>query len=545
MKFVWFYDVGAKPFTCMVEVPEYVTCKFRHKDDPEPCGNQIPVSRDTLRLIRPEVPQFATQCAVCKRMFFFDKELSKAIIDELYGGIVPPKDGESGSQTGDAGGDPNFEQEVAATRETKPAKKETKTPSTGGADQILPYNTLADAVIEGMKHFGYVGGKWPQTHVVIRQFIDTIPAYQNDQGIQYILAQFGVKSGHTALIAQLALGTQSAMPMPTLPAAGGTGTSPFVVPGVTGNDQIRVIPTPGGGQIIMMPSGATPAAPVIQAPAPARADGPSYEDVFDANGKVVKRRYFGVQAGHAEQKGDPSGIGAMREMVSAMKDLGLLPDRSAAKDPHVEELEATVEDLKETIHDLQADRGGGARGRDPTIERLQAQVERLTSELDAKREKELTDTIGGLQQQIAAMQSSMEADREGRSKRGLSDRQFELEKGSQNLKTITDTVESGLAKVIQPLIDVNQQSIKLNGLVMLRQQELNDGVMPGTYVRLLTGAPEPSDADVQNTIARLRAKREAMQQQAATPPAPAPEPVPAPVPEAKKKLNLIVQERSP
>ena len=139
------------------------------------CGVEIELLKENLVVMRPEVPLLAAICPVCGGSNILKKVLSIQLVDDFFEGSVE---------------DVEIEE-----------------------DPMLPVSeSIADKVANALKLVGYEGKKWKKPVSVIKEFVQTVPMYQQPEGLQQLLATWKIDAHHIPLIIQRVFGSTEMQP---------------------------------------------------------------------------------------------------------------------------------------------------------------------------------------------------------------------------------------------------------------------------------------------------------------------------------------------
>ncbi len=233
---------------------------------------------------------------------------------------------------------------------------------------------------------------------------------------------------------------------------------------------------------------------------------------LDDEGKVKKRIIKGgARSGASTEKPDDQTL----KLLTTLKDLGLIPgqqQRSESQTAKVpDEIHQTLTQLKEAIIDLGSsmqDRPDKSENEDikrmsDTVNRLTEQIQTYEKEKRDNETKALKDDLSQVKSMISGLQERRRGDEPAS---GLSDGQFNTHTHHKNLETITESAEHIGDKIASPLNEILKNQQKINSFLVLRDFEHQDGVAPGTYMKVLAPTTSPGDGEVQNTVKRWQDK---------------------------------------
>lgn len=465
--------------------PEIILCKRKMKGDgdtPIECGAEVPLTRETLKVLNPKVPTLTAICPDCGYSNALTKDVSAPLAERF------------------------FSNEVKAAAGMKSAGAISTVDD--DLDDFRPAAKIAKGVTSTLKLFGpYKGAKWDERMRAITDIIMNTPHYQTPQGVYNLLLTFGIDAGHLNIILQRAfsMGTQ-----------GTTGQLPDVI-GLPGNPQIlqQLIPgAPSGiaGSVQQLPGGQVIIVPPTAQPGGAsdhhNDDSDVVEEILDKSGNVARRIVRRSSRG-----GSGSAIEQMAAMVAVMKDLGIVGgpgnQPTVAQDPVISGMLTQMQGLLDVVSGLKNDQDR-MRSQDSTKE-LRDMIVGFEEQIQQLREEKHDNELRTLKDRLAQIES-------GASVRRLEGAPGEpIEKTKLNLQHDTinkagDRAELLIMKAIDPLIEMQKTQMKVNALLLIRQVEQQDGVNPGTYTRTLaesSAVNEPSDDEVaaQKSAWQERARR--------------------------------------
>jgi len=260
------------------------------------------------------------------------------------------------------------------------------------------------------------------------------------------------------------------------------------------------------GQVIIIP----PAPPATPAPQPQRESDDTVTIVETVeDGKVVSRtikQKASAQSGvpAAEQK---SSADELKSVMGILKEFGVIgsttnpnPSPQAASPEITKTLEkissvlATIGNERSSAHLDSTDRESAA------ATQYKNELKDLNDEIKKMREDQHKVEMSSLKDEVSAMRRLVE----NAPANGLSDFQFGVDSKQKNLKMISDIVASTGNKIVEPLIELQMMQGRFNGLLAVRQLELEDKVAPGTYLSALATKQDVPDEVVSNTLKTWR-----------------------------------------
>ncbi len=233
---------------------------------------------------------------------------------------------------------------------------------------------------------------------------------------------------------------------------------------------------------------------------------------LDDEGKVKKRIIKGgsKHAAQTEKQEDQT-----LRIITMLKDFGLIQtphNRTEQQTSSVpDEIRDTLAQLKDAIIVLGSpNRDQTSKPQNEEIKQMSATVSKLTEQIQQyekeKRDKEnqtLRDELAEVKNMIANIDTRRGSDVAAA---GLSDAQFGLHTQNKNLTTVTESVEHFGDRITAPMNEILRNQQKMNSLLLVRDIEKQDGVAPGTYMKVLTPTISPNDGEVQNTVKRWQDK---------------------------------------
>lgn len=459
--------------------PQIILCKRKSKgegDVPVECGAEVPLIKENLRVLNPKVPSVAAICPECGYSNALTKDLSAPLVEKYFSDEVKA---------------------AVALKSPGALPDDTEDP-----DDFRPAAKLAKNVIDTLKILGpYKGPKWVEKLRAIADFIQTTPAYGTPQGVYGLLLTFGVDAAHLNMVIQRAFsGVNAGLPGQSPEFIGLQGPPQFMQPlvqGATGSYGGTVQQLPGGQVIIVPPT--TQQGVITDR---GSEGGDVIEEILDKSGNVARRIVHRSARG-----GGGSAIEQMAAMVAVMKDLGVVGSPGGAppvQDPVIQGVLEQMKGLIDVVSKIKTDQDM-LRNRDTT--------------------KELQDTLAGFEKQIQELRDEKHdtelrtlLDRLNQIERG--DRKYRdsggpeepIEKTKMTLQHDTvnkagDRAEALVLKVMDPLIEMQKTQMRVNALLLIRQVEQQDGVVPGTYTRTLSepaSSHEPTDDEVESQKKRWR-----------------------------------------
>ena len=442
------------------------------------CDTDIPLIRENLIVLRPEVPLLSAKCPECGKTKILTKDVSIGLVD-LY-----------------------FKDELEELNEIEAESCD---------GPLMPSKDLSEMVEETLGLLGYKGKTWKDKIKAIVEFVKSGPMYQTPQGLHQLLAAWKVDAQHIPMVVNKVFGAtdgQSQMPQYGNPVNAGTP-----MPNYPGSVSNTPGPVGAGYSVTQAPNGQVIVLPPPTAPTPTVKKTPESDDTIiieeklGKKGEVVSRvikQKATPTAPAAEQK---SGIEEFGSMINLLKDAGVIGNRTepAPPPPAVSpEIAQTLDKISGVLNTLSNTQSA-------------ARVDRDDRDSDASRQyktemKELNDEIKQMRDdqhkaEMSSLRSEVNALREhatNSSTSGLNDFQFEIDSKQKNLQTITEAVESTGSKLIEPLIEMQSMQAKLSGMLAVRQLEMADQVPPGTYASAIAPKKDVSDDEVSSTLKTWR-----------------------------------------
>uniref|UniRef100_A0A6M3MDP4 Uncharacterized protein n=1 Tax=viral metagenome TaxID=1070528 RepID=A0A6M3MDP4_9ZZZZ len=280
-----------------------------------------------------------------------------------------------------------------------------------------------------------------------------------------------------------------------------------------------------GGQILLIPSmqqpqNQYPGQPIIINPGGNQSDRNvrdsndegTITEVLDEEGKVTKRIIKGGsrQAAPVEKSEDQT-----LKIITMLKEVGLLQTPQSRTEPQSaripDEIHQTLDQLKVAIVDMGSSlRDRPAKSENEDIKKMSETVNRLTDQIQTyekeKRDNEtkaLKDDLSQVKGMIAGLQDRRSGDAPAA---GLSDSQFGTHTQHKNLETITESVTHVGDRITHPLNEILKNQQRMNSLLLVRDIEKQDGVAPGTYMKVLMPSASPGEGEVKATVQKWQDK---------------------------------------
>lgn len=452
-------------------------CK-RTTNDGE-CATEIPLLKENLKVMRPDVPLLCAICPSCGQSHILKKDMSKILADQF------------------------FTEEIADGIK-KPAKQVQKDDE-GTPDDFRPSSKLAASVASTMNLLGYKGEKWKEKINAITEMVRSVPSYQNAQGMYGLLAGWGVDSQHIQMIIQrtFSMNADSQGPFPP-----NITVMPQNYPQqpVFGQQQASGQPTfmqtPGGG-IVIVPQQQNLPPSMHEIPD----TGETVEEILGKDGKVAKRIIRRSSRAGSEIS---SPTAAMVEMITALKDLGVIGQRAEAAAPISPEMRVMADamlKLTEIVTQVKKDVDGSREGAVST--KTEQMIERLQEKIDSLEEDKYASQVADLKSELESVRRDARESRDHSPRSGESFEHTKAKLQHETIESLGDRAETIAVKALDPLIKMQEMQMKMNAVMMLRGMEQQDGVLPGTYINTIrdaTTAPEPSDNEVQSQKDRWKQK---------------------------------------
>lgn len=237
---------------------------------------------------------------------------------------------------------------------------------------------------------------------------------------------------------------------------------------------------------------------------------------LDDDGKVKKRIIKGGsrQAVQTEKQEDQT-----LKIITLLKEFGLIQtpqNRTEQNTSNVpDEIRETLTQLKEAIVVLgSSNRDQTSKHENDEIKQMSATVNKLTDQIQQyekdKRDNEtkmLRDELSQVKSMIAGIDTRRGSDVPAA---GLSDAQFGLHTQNKNLTTVTESVEHFGDRITAPMQEILKNQQRMNSLLLVRDIEKQDGVAPGTYMKVLTPIVSPGGDEVNATVKKWQQKAASM-----------------------------------
>lgn len=440
------------------------------------CETDIPLVKENLVILRPEVPLLSAKCPECGKTRVLTKEISQGLVD-LY-----------------------FKGELDELSEFE---------DMGSEGPLMPSKDLSNMVEETLGLLGYTGKVWKPKVKAIVEFVKSASTYQTPQGLHQLLAAWKIDSQHIPMIVQKVFGSldsQGQIPQYNLPQTAG-----YQVPNYTGATGAPTVPIGAGysmaqtpqGQVVVLPP---PTPPDTSKQKPGSDDTVIIEEkVKDGKviGRIIKQK-ASAQALAPEQK---SSTTELASIITLLKEVGVIGNTSKPEPmPPVEspEITKTLEKISSVLATLSNAQPSSRVDRDDhesaATRQYKDELKELNTEIKQMREDGHKAEMSSLRDEINNMRRLVD----GAPAKGLSDFQFGLDSKQKNLETVTDVVKSTGDKVIEPLIEMQKMQARLNGMLAVRQLEMEDQVAPGTYISVLAPKQDVTDDEVNNTLQTWR-----------------------------------------
>ncbi len=233
---------------------------------------------------------------------------------------------------------------------------------------------------------------------------------------------------------------------------------------------------------------------------------------FDDEGKVKKRIIKGgsKQAAAVDKPEDQT-----MKIFTTLKDIGLihLPQQRTEQQPAriPEEIRETLDQLKDAIVVMSSSlRDKPAKSENEDIKRMSETVNKLTEQIQTYEKEKRDNETKTIKDELTQVKGMIEGIRDRRSgdvpAAGLSDSQFGAHTQHKNLETVSDSVTHMGDRLTYPLNEILKQQQKMNSLLLVRDIEKQDGVEPGTYMKVLIPAASPGEGEVQATVKKWQDK---------------------------------------
>jgi len=443
------------------------------------CETDIPLIRENLVVLRPEVPLLSAKCPECGKTKILTKDVSIELVDLYFKGDLDDLD-----DLEDISCDGPF----------------------------MPSKDLSKLVEETLDLLGYKGKKWKDKVKAIVEFVKSGSTYQTPQGLHQLLAAWKIDVQHIPMIVEKVFGTtdnSGQMPQYNFPNNMGCQTPNY--PGPTG---AQPAPVGAGYSMTQAPNGQVIVLPPPTAPTPTIKKTPESDDTIiieekvgkkgEVISRVIKQKATQAAAPAAEQK---SGLEEFGSMLNLLKDVGMIGNRTepAPPPPAVSpEIAQTLDKISSVLNTLSNTQSVARVDRDDydsdVSRQYKIELKELNDEIKQMRDDQHKAEMSSLRSEIDAMRDSVV----NTSPSGLNDFQFEIDSKQKNLQTLTEAVESTGSKLIEPLIEMQSMQAKLSGMLAIRQLEMADQVPPGTYASAIAPKKELSDDEVNSTLKTWR-----------------------------------------
>ena len=443
------------------------------------CDTDIPLIRENLIVLRPEVPLLSAKCPECGKTKILTKDVSIGLVD-LY-----------------------FKDELEELNEIEDESCD---------GPLMPSKDLSEMVEETLGLLGYKGKTWKDKIKAIVEFVKSGPMYQTPQGLHQLLAAWKVDAQHIPMVVNKVFGAtdgQSQMPQYGNPVNVSTP-----MPNYPGSVSNTPGPVGAGYSMAQAPNGQVIVLPPPTAPTPTVKKTPESDDTIiieeklgkkgEVVSRVIKQKATQANAPAAEQKSAIEEFGAM---VNLLKDAGVIGNRTepAPPPPAVSpEIAQTLDKISGVLNTLSNTQSAARVDRDDrdsnATQQYKTEMKELNDEIKQMRDEQHTAEMSSLRSEINALRNNAT----NSSHSGLNDFQFEIDSKQRNLQTITEAVESTGSKLIEPLIEMQSMQAKLSGMLAIRQLEIADQVPPGTYASAIAPKKELSDDEVSSTLKTWR-----------------------------------------
>ena len=443
------------------------------------CDTDIPLIRENLIVLRPEVPLLSAKCPECGKTKILTKDVSIKLVD-LY-----------------------FKDELEELNEIEAESCD---------GPLMPSKDLSEMVEETLGLLGYKGKTWKDKIKAIVEFVKSGPMYQTPQGLHQLLAAWKVDAQHIPMVVNKVFGAtdgQSQMPQYGNPVNAGTP-----MPNYPGSVSNTPGPVGAGYSVTQAPNGQVIVLPPPTAPTPTVKKTPESDDTIiieeklgkkgEVVSRVIKQKATQSTAPAAEQKSAIEEFGAM---VNLLKDAGVIGNRTepAPPPPAVSpEIAQTLDKISGVLNTLSNTQSAARVDRDDhdgeVSRQYKTELKELNDEIKQMRDDQHKAEMLSLRNEVNAIRDHAN----NASPSGLNDFQFEIDSNQKNLQTITTAVESTGSKLIEPLIEMQTMQAKLNGMLAIRQLEMNDQVPPGTYASAVAPTKDVSDEEVSDKLKMWR-----------------------------------------
>lgn len=283
-------------------------------------------------------------------------------------------------------------------------------------------------------------------------------------------------------------------------------------------------PIPGGGFLLIpsmqQPQNQYPGQPIIINPGGNQGDRNVREsgdegtitEVLDDEGKVTKRIIKGGarQVAVADKPEDQT-----LKIITMLKEVGLIQPQQQRTEPQTakvpDEIRQTLEQLKDAITVMSTSmQGRSAKSENEEIKQMSATVNRLTEQIQTYEKEKRDNETKSLKDELSQVKVMISDIRDRRSgdapATGLSDVQFGTHTQHKNLETVTESITHMGDRITQPMNEILKNQQKMNSLLLVRDIEKQDGVAPGTYMKVLMPAASPGEGEVKATVERWQQK---------------------------------------
>lgn len=455
---------------------ETITCQ--RKTDGVACGTEIPLVKENLSILRPDVPLLSAVCPACHQAKSLSKQLSKTLADQF------------------------FKDEIAEEIEEKES-----------GTNMMPSTGIANRVEETLGLLGYKGKSWKDKITAIVEFSRTTPLYQTPQGMHQLLAAWGIDVQHIPMVIQKVFGGADTMNAPNYNFGSQNSGGGFIMqPGPQG--QMMLVPIQG------QQSSQSPVQPIIfntggnQNERVGRAE--DGEDVviekLDSEGKVKERI---IKSKHKRDSQVDKPEDQTLKMITLFKELGLIQTQQQRTEQQTsrvpDEMTETLEQLKDAIITMgQPARERPDKSENEDIKKMSETVNKLTEQIQTYEKEKRDNENKAVKDQLSEMKlmisNFQERKRGDEPAAGLSDLQFGTHTQHKNLETVTESVTHVGDRITQPLNEILKNQQRMNSLLLVRDIEKQDGVAPGTYMKVLMPAATPGEGEVKATVQKWQDK---------------------------------------
>lgn len=455
---------------------ETITCQ--RKTDGVACGTEIPLVKENLSILRADVPLLSAVCPACHQAKSLSKQLSKTLVDQF------------------------FKDEIAEEIEEKES-----------GTSMMPSTGIANKVEETLGLLGYKGKAWKDKVSAIVEFARTTPLYQTPQGMHQLLAAWGVDVQHIPMIIQKVFGGADSMNAPNYNFGSQNSGGGFIMqPGPQG--QMMLVPIQG------QQSSQNPVQPIIFNAGGNQNDrfvrgedeGEVVIEKLDSEGNVKERV---IKSKHKRDSQVEKPEDQTLKIITLFKELGLIQTQQQRTEQQTsrvpDEITETLDQLKDAIINMgQPARERPDKSENEDIKKMAETVNKLTEQIQTyEKEKRDTETKAVKDElyQMKSMIASLQ-DRKGGDlpAAGLSDTQFGTHTQHKNLETVTESVTHAGDRISQPLNEILKNQQKMNSLLLVRDIEKQDGVVPGTYMKVLMPTSTPGESEVKATVDKWQQK---------------------------------------